>query len=78
MSIETPETEPTSEISRARIRRETARILMKDSRTCSEVVTELQSRWDVPETIIREQMQDCLDAGLLYGELDDNAEVRLP
>jgi hypothetical protein len=76
MSIDT--TEPESDIDRGRIRKAALRVLEDKSRTHGELVTVLQAQFDVREKIIRDELQKCFDADLLYGESSDSAEVRVP
>jgi hypothetical protein len=78
MSLDVPNPGPQSELSRARVRREVYGIVADEPQLFSSVVTELQGEFAVQETVIREEMQRLIDAGLLYGDTDDNAEVRVP
>lgn len=63
----------------ARLRRDIARLLQEMDHTQSELITSLQHRHNVPETICRRTIAECVEHRLLYRRGDGaDAEVVLP
>lgn len=62
-----------------RIRRRAAVMVREQSIQQGELVTELQSEFEIPEHAVRDELDKCFDAGLLYRQGDgDEAEVTSP
>lgn len=63
----------------ARIRRSAARLVRERELEQSELITVLQAQYEIPERVVREELNACFDAGLLYRSGDgDNATVTSP
>lgn len=63
----------------SRIRRRAAVMVRERSLEQGELVTALQDEFEVPEHTIRQELNDCFDAALLYRQGDgDDAEVYSP
>lgn len=68
-----------SAVEGARIRRQAARLVRERDIEYGELVTLLQERYDVSERTIRDELDRCFDARLLFPtDPSDNEEVRSP
>lgn len=68
-----------SAVDGGRIRRQAARLVREREIEYAELVTELQEQFDVSERTIRDELERCFDARLLFpSDPDDDQEVRSP